>query len=62
VPAHRVTDGDPCGAGAAFAGRVAALLAQGAPVDAAVRGAVSAAQAFVAAGGRWLVAAAGGPR
>jgi hypothetical protein len=30
---------------------VAALLAQGAPVDAAVRGAVSAAQAFVAAGG-----------
>jgi D-beta-D-heptose 7-phosphate kinase/D-beta-D-heptose 1-phosphate adenosyltransferase len=51
VPARRVTDGDPCGAGDAFAGRVAALLAQGAAVDAAVRGAVSAAQAFVAAGG-----------
>ena len=56
VPARRVTDGDPCGAGDAFAGRVAALLAQGAAVDAAVRGAVSAAQAFV--GGRWCGRAA----
>ena len=50
VPTRRVTGGDPCGAGDAFAGRVAALLAQGAGVDGAVRGA-AAARAFVAAGG-----------
>lgn len=51
VPARRVTGGDPCGAGDAFAGRVAALLAEGAGAAGAVRGAVSAAAAFVAAGG-----------
>ena len=51
VPTRRVTSGDPCGAGDAFAGRVAALLAQGVGVDGAVRGAVSAARDFVAAGG-----------
>jgi D-beta-D-heptose 7-phosphate kinase / D-beta-D-heptose 1-phosphate adenosyltransferase len=51
VPARCVTGGDPCGAGDAFAGSVAALLAQGAEVEGAVRGAVATAQAFVAAGG-----------
>jgi rfaE bifunctional protein kinase chain/domain len=51
IPTRRVTGGDPCGAGDAFAGRVAALLAQGAGLDGAVRGAVAAARAFVAAGG-----------
>lgn len=50
VPTHAVT-GDPCGAGDAFAGRVAALLAGGSAVDVAVRGAVAAAREFVAAGG-----------
>ncbi len=51
VPARRVTSGDPCGAGDAFAGRMAALLAEGAEVDGATREAVSAARDFVAAGG-----------
>ncbi|HVH21268.1 MAG TPA: PfkB family carbohydrate kinase [Pseudonocardia sp.] len=51
VPTQRVTGGDPCGAGDAFAGRVAALLAQDAGLHGAVRGAVAAARAFVAAGG-----------
>lgn len=51
VPVSDPADGDPCGAGDAFAGRVAALLAGGAEVDQAVRGAVATAREFVAAGG-----------
>jgi rfaE bifunctional protein nucleotidyltransferase chain/domain len=51
VPAQRVPVGDPCGAGDRFAARAAELLAGGAPVPDAVRGAVAAASAFVAAGG-----------
>ncbi|MDT7615993.1 MAG: D-beta-D-heptose 7-phosphate kinase / D-beta-D-heptose 1-phosphate adenosyltransferase [Pseudonocardiales bacterium] len=50
-PAPVVVGGDPCGAGDVFAGRVAALLADGATVDDAVHGAVQTAATFVAAGG-----------
>jgi D-beta-D-heptose 7-phosphate kinase / D-beta-D-heptose 1-phosphate adenosyltransferase len=62
-PAPTVDGGDPCGAGDRFAGGVAAALAAGADVDAAVAEAVREAAGFVARGGgatvrrcgnRWL--------
>jgi D-beta-D-heptose 7-phosphate kinase/D-beta-D-heptose 1-phosphate adenosyltransferase len=51
VPAPVVTAGDPCGAGDAFSAAATALLAEGALPSEAVRAAVNAASAFVAAGG-----------
>jgi rfaE bifunctional protein nucleotidyltransferase chain/domain/rfaE bifunctional protein kinase chain/domain len=51
LPAPAVEGGDRCGAGDAFAGRLAALLGTGATVDDAVHGAVLTAAAFVARGG-----------
>jgi rfaE bifunctional protein nucleotidyltransferase chain/domain len=51
VPAPAVVAGDPCGAGDAFAAAAAARLAEGALPSEAVRAAVYAASAFVAAGG-----------
>lgn len=51
VPALDVTGGDPCGAGDAFAGRLAAALAGGASLREAVERAVEAAGRFVEAGG-----------
>jgi D-beta-D-heptose 7-phosphate kinase/D-beta-D-heptose 1-phosphate adenosyltransferase len=51
VPAARVPVGDPCGAGDRFAVRATEVLAVGGPVAEAVRAAVAAASAFVAAGG-----------
>jgi D-beta-D-heptose 7-phosphate kinase/D-beta-D-heptose 1-phosphate adenosyltransferase len=51
APASKVAGGDPCGAGDRFAASAARLLARGALVSEAVVGAVSAASAFVAAGG-----------
>jgi D-beta-D-heptose 7-phosphate kinase / D-beta-D-heptose 1-phosphate adenosyltransferase len=50
VPASPAT-GDPCGAGDCFAATAAARLAEGALPSEAVRAAVEAASAFVAAGG-----------
>jgi rfaE bifunctional protein kinase chain/domain len=52
TPAEPARGGDPCGAGDRFAATVAVALADGAAVDDAVRAAVSAAAAFVAAVGR----------
>ncbi|MDX6706135.1 MAG: D-beta-D-heptose 7-phosphate kinase / D-beta-D-heptose 1-phosphate adenosyltransferase [Solirubrobacteraceae bacterium] len=51
VPAAPVTAGDPCGAGDRFAATAAGALTRGASVAEAVRHAVSAATAFVRAGG-----------
>ncbi|MDT7551610.1 MAG: D-beta-D-heptose 7-phosphate kinase / D-beta-D-heptose 1-phosphate adenosyltransferase [Pseudonocardiales bacterium] len=51
VDAPAVSGGDPCGAGDAFAGRLAAELAHGRPVAVGVREAVQTASAFVASGG-----------
>jgi D-beta-D-heptose 7-phosphate kinase/D-beta-D-heptose 1-phosphate adenosyltransferase len=51
VPAPRVTGGDPCGAGDCFAVTAVTRLAAGALPSEAVRAAVLAASAFVAAGG-----------
>ncbi|MDR7274328.1 PfkB family carbohydrate kinase [Catenuloplanes atrovinosus] len=51
VPAPDVPDGDTCGAGDRFASTAALALARGALVSEAVRDAVSAASAYVAAGG-----------
>ena len=51
VPAPRVAAGDPCGAGDCFAATAAGRLAAGALPSEAVRAAVDAASAFVAAGG-----------
>jgi rfaE bifunctional protein nucleotidyltransferase chain/domain len=51
VPAPLVAAGDPCGAGDQFAVSAAAMLADGATAAEAVRAAVIAASAFVAAGG-----------
>jgi rfaE bifunctional protein nucleotidyltransferase chain/domain/rfaE bifunctional protein kinase chain/domain len=51
VPAPRVIGGDPCGAGDCFAATAAGRLAAGALPSEAVRAAVEAASAFVAAGG-----------
>ncbi|MHA6792131.1 PfkB family carbohydrate kinase [Pseudonocardia bannensis] len=54
-PAPVVTGGDPCGAGDAFAARLATLLATGSTVDDAVDAAVTSATAFVARGGAGAV-------
>jgi len=51
VPAPNVGAGDPCGAGDCFAATAAGRLAAGALPSEAVRAAVAAASAFVAAGG-----------
>jgi bifunctional ADP-heptose synthase (sugar kinase/adenylyltransferase) len=51
VPALDVSGGDPCGAGDAFAGRLAAALAAGSSLPAAVQSAVETAGRFVEAGG-----------
>jgi D-beta-D-heptose 7-phosphate kinase / D-beta-D-heptose 1-phosphate adenosyltransferase len=51
VPAPRVGETDPCGAGDHFAGGVAARLAAGATLDEAVADAVAGAAAFIARGG-----------
>ena len=59
VPARRVSGGDPCGAGDAFAGSLAAALAAGrTPLD-AVRYAVHRAAHFVGQGGAGAFAAHG---
>ena len=52
VPAPPTPAGDPCGAGDCFAATAAGRLAAGALPSEAVRAAVAAASAFVAAGGR----------
>jgi D-beta-D-heptose 7-phosphate kinase / D-beta-D-heptose 1-phosphate adenosyltransferase len=51
VPAPETTGGDTCGAGDRFAATAALALARGALVSEAVREAVAAASAYVAAGG-----------
>ena len=51
APAPRLAVLDPCGAGDRFSSTAAGLLADGASVEEAVTAAVSAASAFVAAGG-----------
>ncbi|MER6980412.1 PfkB family carbohydrate kinase, partial [Streptomyces carpinensis] len=51
VPVTAAHHGDPCGAGDRFAAAAAGLLADGALVGEAVEGAVTAATAFVGAGG-----------
>ena len=51
IPARRLAAGDPCGAGDCFAATAAGRLAAGARPSEAVRAAVAAASAFVAAGG-----------
>ncbi|MGW0463475.1 bifunctional heptose 7-phosphate kinase/heptose 1-phosphate adenyltransferase, partial [Streptomyces tendae] len=62
VPAPAAHHGDSCGAGDRFAATAAGLLADGALVGEAVEGAVSAATAFVAAGGAAAVPPAGSER
>ncbi|PRH78327.1 D-glycero-beta-D-manno-heptose 1-phosphate adenylyltransferase [Streptomyces solincola] len=64
VPAPYRADGDPCGAGDAFAAATAAALADGALPEEALQRAVEEAAAFVAAGGAgnpslWRAQAAG---
>ncbi len=61
VPAPQVPCPDPCGAGDRFASAAAGLLADGALPSEAVRGAVLAASAFVAAGGAAAVQAPAAP-
>jgi D-beta-D-heptose 7-phosphate kinase / D-beta-D-heptose 1-phosphate adenosyltransferase len=51
APAPRLSVLDPCGAGDRFSSTAAGLLAEGASLEEAVSGAVTAASAFVAAGG-----------
>ncbi|MGW4346384.1 D-glycero-beta-D-manno-heptose 1-phosphate adenylyltransferase, partial [Streptomyces sp. NPDC004690] len=55
VPVSAAHHGDPCGAGDRFAATAAGLLADGALVGEAVEGAVTAATAFVGAGGAGAV-------
>jgi len=55
VPAPPAPDGDPCGAGDRFAGRVAGALAAGEPLVRAVELGVAAASEFVATGGAGAV-------
>ncbi|MFE6194600.1 D-glycero-beta-D-manno-heptose 1-phosphate adenylyltransferase [Streptomyces sp. NPDC057838] len=62
VPAPAGHPGDSCGAGDRFAATAAGLLADGVLVAEAVEGAVTAASAFVAAGGAAAVPATGTPR
>jgi D-beta-D-heptose 7-phosphate kinase / D-beta-D-heptose 1-phosphate adenosyltransferase len=59
VAAPRVSGGDPCGAGDAFAGSLAAALAQGRSLADAVRHAVQHAARFVGRGGAGAFAARG---
>lgn len=59
VPAPWKADGDCCGAGDRFAATAAAMLADGALTEAAVRGAVDAATRYVADGGASTVMTAG---
>jgi rfaE bifunctional protein nucleotidyltransferase chain/domain/rfaE bifunctional protein kinase chain/domain len=59
LPATPVPVGDPCGAGDRFASRAAEVLGAGGDVPEAVRRAVAAASAFVAAGGAAQAAAVG---
>jgi rfaE bifunctional protein nucleotidyltransferase chain/domain/rfaE bifunctional protein kinase chain/domain len=59
VPAPLAADGDPCGAGDRFASRCAQELADGAPVNDALRVAVASASAFVARGGAAAAVAVG---
>jgi D-beta-D-heptose 7-phosphate kinase/D-beta-D-heptose 1-phosphate adenosyltransferase len=61
VPASSVPIGDPCGAGDRFASRAAEVLADGGDVPGAIRAAVAAASAFVAAGGASGAALADAP-
>src|SRR5215208_5005473 len=63
IPAPHVASGDPCGAGDCFAATAAVRLAGGALPSDAVRAAVVAASAFVAAGGAsgWSAAQAPEP-
>ncbi|MFV0132940.1 D-glycero-beta-D-manno-heptose 1-phosphate adenylyltransferase [Streptomyces sp. HMX87] len=61
VPAPASHHGDSCGAGDRFAATAAGLLADGALVGEAVEGAVSAATAFVAAGGAGALPPADSP-
>jgi D-beta-D-heptose 7-phosphate kinase / D-beta-D-heptose 1-phosphate adenosyltransferase len=61
VPAEPVPVGDPCGAGDRFASRAAEVLGARADVPDAVRAAVAAASAFVAAGGAAGVGRAAAP-
>ncbi len=60
APAEHVPVGDPCGAGDRFASRAAELLGAGAGVPDAIRAAVAAASAFVAAGGAAQLGRPGG--
>ena len=57
VSAPRVSGGDPCGAGDAFAGSLTAALAEGRPHLDAVRHAVHHAARFVGQGGAGAFAA-----
>jgi D-beta-D-heptose 7-phosphate kinase / D-beta-D-heptose 1-phosphate adenosyltransferase len=59
IPAPHVAAGDPCGAGDCFAATAAQRMADGALPSEAVRAAVAAASAFVAAGGASGAAAHG---
>jgi rfaE bifunctional protein nucleotidyltransferase chain/domain len=61
VPVPAAPGGDPCGAGDRFASAAAGLLADGALPSEAVDGAVTAATAFVAAGGAATVGSPAGP-
>jgi rfaE bifunctional protein nucleotidyltransferase chain/domain len=51
LPATPARNGDPCGAGDCFAARLVVELSEGTPLENAARQAVTAASAFVAAGG-----------
>jgi len=55
VPAPAVAHGDPCGAGDAFAGALAARLGAGTPLPDALRAANEVAARFVADGGAGTV-------
>jgi rfaE bifunctional protein nucleotidyltransferase chain/domain/rfaE bifunctional protein kinase chain/domain len=63
APAPQIGAGDPCGAGDCFAATAAVQLAAGALPSEAVRAAVTAASAFVGAGGAaaWAAGARPGP-
>ncbi|MDQ1727140.1 MAG: D-beta-D-heptose 7-phosphate kinase / D-beta-D-heptose 1-phosphate adenosyltransferase [Frankiaceae bacterium] len=59
--ARPAAGGDPCGAGDRFASRVTELLGTGAPLTTAIPDAVTAASAFVAAGGAGRAVNGDGP-
>jgi D-beta-D-heptose 7-phosphate kinase / D-beta-D-heptose 1-phosphate adenosyltransferase len=62
LPTDALRDGDPCGAGDRFAAAAACALGDGEELEAAVRGAVLAASAFVAGGGAAGEARGGPPQ